>query len=71
LLLKNLKDVRRRLLDLKLEQSFCHDLLARVIFTQYLFHGRDSEGNAYFSRVQSPSSAKRLAFECRCGQMAC
>ena len=49
LLLKNLKDVRRRLLNLELKKSFCHDLLARVIFTQYLFHRRDSDGTPYFS----------------------
>jgi len=49
LLLKNLLDVRRRLLKMNLSKPFCHDLLARIIFTQYLFHRRDSDGNAFFS----------------------
>lgn len=49
LLLKNLKHVRRELLSMGLSRDYCHDLLARVIFTQFLFHRRDSEGNAFFS----------------------
>jgi type I restriction-modification system DNA methylase subunit len=49
LLLKNLIDVRRKLLKKGLPKSTCHDLLARVIFTQYLFHRKDSDGNAFFS----------------------
>jgi N-6 DNA Methylase len=49
LLLKNLRYVRRQLLDMGLPKEFCHDLLARVIFTQFLFHRKDSDGNAFFS----------------------
>lgn len=57
LLLKNLRYVRTRLIESDgLDQSFCHDLLARVIFTQYLFHRRDSGGRAFFS----PELLRRL-----------
>lgn len=50
LLLKNLKHIRRTLIrEMGLEQDYCHDLLARIIFTQFLFHRRDSDGNAFFS----------------------
>jgi len=41
LLLKNLKYIRRELLKDGLPQKYCHDLLARVIFTQFLFHRKD------------------------------
>lgn len=57
LLLKNLVDVRRRLFAMGLPKDTCHDLLARVIFTQYLFHRKDSEGAAFFS----PSLLSRLS----------
>jgi len=33
-----------------LAQDHCHDLLARVIFTQFLFHRKDSGGHAFFSK---------------------
>lgn len=49
LLLKNLRYVRSELLKLKLPQDHCHDLLARIIFTQFLFHRKDTDGNAFFS----------------------
>jgi len=49
LLLKNLKHVRRLLIDLGLDRNICHDLLARVIFTQFLFHRKDSAGNPFLS----------------------
>jgi len=49
LLLKNLRYVRRELLDMQLPKEFCHDLLARIIFTQFLFHRKDSDGRAFFS----------------------
>jgi hypothetical protein len=39
-----------------LSRDYCHDLLARIIFTQFLFHRRDSDGNAFFS----PSLLERL-----------
>lgn len=57
LLLKNLRYVRSLLLADGLEATFCHDLLARVIFTQYLFHRRDSAGRAFFS----PELLRRLS----------
>jgi len=53
LLLKNLKDIRRRLVESNPSKGFgdsCHDLLARVIFTQFLFHRKDSDGNPFFSK---------------------
>jgi hypothetical protein len=50
LLLKNLKHVRGKLVDeMNLPREYCHDLLARIIFTQFLFHRRDSDGNPFFS----------------------
>lgn len=56
LLLKNLRYVRGELLNMGLVQEHCHDLLARVIFTQFLFHRKDSDGNSFFSE----SKMKRL-----------
>ena len=56
LLLKNLRYVREELLRLGLAQDHCHDLLARVIFTQFLFHRKDSDGHAFFS----PAKMRRL-----------
>lgn len=50
LLLKNLKEVRSRLVEDGLERNVCHDLLARVIFTQFLFHRKDSSGNPFFNK---------------------
>jgi type I restriction-modification system DNA methylase subunit len=47
LLLENLKVVRRELLSRGLEREYCHDLLARIIFTQFLFHRKDSEGRPF------------------------
>lgn len=50
LLLKNLRHVRRELIEvMALPRDFCHDLLARIIFTQFLFHRCDSDGKAFFS----------------------
>ena len=49
LLLKNLRHVRKGLIADHLPQDICHDLLARVIFTQFLFHRKDSAGNPFFS----------------------
>jgi hypothetical protein len=51
LLLKNLRYVRDKLLTQGLDRTFCHDLLARVIFTQFLFHRKDSSGNPFFSKT--------------------
>ena len=45
LLLKNLRFVRSRLHDRGLEFDVIHDLLARIIFVQFLFDRRDSDGH--------------------------
>jgi type I restriction-modification system DNA methylase subunit len=46
MLLSNLKEVRRQLHDAGLQDyATIHDLLARIIFIQFLFQKRDSEGN--------------------------
>ncbi len=49
LLLKNLRFVRQKLIKEGLSPEFCHDLLARIIFTQFLFHRKDSDGTPFFS----------------------
>lgn len=49
-LLANLKVIRERLRVAGLPPALCHDLLARVIFTQFLFHRRDQEGRAFFDK---------------------
>jgi len=56
LLLENLKIIRSQLHEQGLEYDIIHDLLARTIFIQFLFHRRDSNGNAalnptYLSRL--------------------
>ena len=51
LLLKNLRHVRSSLLEAGLDRNVCHDLLARIIFTQFLFHRKDSAGNPFFSKT--------------------
>jgi len=56
LLLKNLRYVRGELRRLDLAKDHCHDLLARVIFTQFLFHRKDGDGNSFFS----PAKMRRL-----------
>lgn len=44
MLLKNLKDVRQQLQDDGLDNETTHDLLARIIFIQFLFQKQDSNG---------------------------
>ena len=44
-LLKNLQYVRERLTS-GLPEDIAHDLLARIIFVQFLFHRKDVQGNA-------------------------
>jgi len=44
-LLKNLQYVREQL-TADLPEDIAHDLLARIIFVQFLFHRKDSQGNA-------------------------
>lgn len=48
LMLEDLRELRQRLLDkkLKLPEDICHDLIARVIFIEFLFQRKDSKGNA-------------------------
>ena len=45
MLLKNLKSVRKRLQKNKLDDDTIHDLLARIIFIQFLFDRQDFEDN--------------------------
>ena len=47
LLLANLRCVRTALLDANLPKDVCHDLLARLIFVQFLFHRKDKQGNPF------------------------
>lgn len=50
LLLNNLKEVRRKLIkDQKLDEDVCHDLLARIIFIQFLIDRKDSSGKSALS----------------------
>jgi hypothetical protein len=44
MLLKNLKDVRQQLKNDGLDDETIHDLLARIIFIQFLFQKQDSDG---------------------------
>lgn len=50
-LIRNLLHVRNHLRDaLDLREDRCHDLLARLIFVQFLFQRRDSQGRAALHR---------------------
>ena len=46
LMLEDLRELRRRLLEMNLPEDICHDLLARIIFIEFLFQRKDSQGNA-------------------------
>jgi hypothetical protein len=47
MLLSNLRSIRGRLIDEGLkDDDICHDLLARVIFVQFLFDRKDADGAA-------------------------
>ena len=46
MLLSNLKSARQQLRELRLDCDTIHDLLARIIFIQFLFDRKDSQGNA-------------------------
>jgi hypothetical protein len=46
LMLEDLKGLRQRLLEANLPEDICHDLIARVIFVEFLFQRKDSQGNA-------------------------
>lgn len=53
MLLDNLKFVRKRLVDeLHLNSDICHDLLARIIFVQFLCERKDSKGDAALGEKQ-------------------
>lgn len=53
MLLDNLQFIRQRLVDeMNLSSDFCHDLLARIIFVQFLCERKDSAGNAALGVVQ-------------------
>lgn len=59
LLVENLLCARQHLRDiLDLPESRCHDLLARVIFVQFLFHRRDSKGIAALNSSRLRDLAK-------------
>jgi len=46
LMLEDLRGLRQKLLDTNLPEDICHDLIARVIFIEFLFQRKDSQGNA-------------------------
>jgi hypothetical protein len=50
LLVSNLRAVRTRLTAAALAKEVCHSLLARLIFTQFLFQRRDTDGNPAISQ---------------------
>lgn len=53
MLLDNLKFIRKRLVDeLNLDRDICHDLLARIIFVQFLCERKDSKGDAALGEKQ-------------------
>lgn len=49
LLLSNLRVLRQKLITAKLSDDISHDLLARIIFIQFLFDRKDTEGKAALS----------------------
>jgi hypothetical protein len=55
-LLEELTSVRKRLEEQKLDKDNIHDLLARIVFSQFLFDRKDSEGRAAIN----PSLLSRL-----------
>ncbi len=53
LLLSNLREIRRILVeDEGLDEDVCHDLLARMIFIQFLMDRKDSSGNSALSEAK-------------------
>lgn len=50
LLVSNLRAVRKKLLADRLPRDICHALLARLIFTQFLFQRTDSDGRPAISQ---------------------
>lgn len=60
MLLSNLRSIRERLENEGLtNDDVCHDLLARIIFVQFLFDRKDSDGNA----ALTPTKLSRLHSE--------
>lgn len=60
MLLSNLRSIREKLEEEGLtNDDVCHDLLARIIFVQFLFDRKDSEGNA----ALTPTKLARLHSE--------
>lgn len=51
LLVSNLRAVRKQLLAAGLDRDICHALLARLIFTQFLFQRTDSNGRPAISQT--------------------
>ena len=51
LLVSNLRAVRKQLLFAGLDKDICHALLARLIFTQFLFQRTDSDGRPAISQT--------------------
>ena len=51
LLVSNLRAVRKQLLTAGLDRDICHALLARLIFTQFLFQRTDSDGRPAISQT--------------------
>ncbi len=51
LLLANLRFVRTALLDEKLPKDVCHDLLARLVFVQFLFHRKDRSAKPFLDET--------------------
>lgn len=52
LLLRNLRDLRKKLIDdpkMRMDVDICHDLLARLVFIQFLFDRKDTNGQAALS----------------------
>ncbi|HEX8533171.1 MAG TPA: N-6 DNA methylase [Allosphingosinicella sp.] len=59
-LLRNLRSLREELMRAGMtDDDICHDLLARVIFVQFLFDRRDADGTA----ALNPNQLKRLYAE--------
>jgi len=53
MLLRNLQHIRRQLREAGIQDDdVCHDLLARVVFVQFLFDRKDSDGNAALTSVR-------------------
>ncbi len=52
MLLGNLREVRQKLMDAGLNDDISHDLLARIIFIQFLFDRKDSDGTAALNAAE-------------------